>query len=518
MHSFPALSRRAVVLLTTAVLVGTAAASVPFVARSSTPNATAKPSLASAATATPIVLADDTLPALRTGVLDVVDDPTALILSTVEAAGGVPRATGRCAPDAVRLSYEEPGDGWKAGAHVSPLVAPDALGTAVSGIALCDGEHFGYVGFEAIHDASGWTVQLVPDPAGGLDGDEEHADNTLQNDPAPAKSQIAVSPDSPLVGLVDGPSIEGYAAYEGQSTCDPTAKPGTVALRNLLLARYPMSKSLGITRACASGGKSEHKEGRALDWGVNVNNAAQKAAAEDFIADLLATDQYGHAHALVRRMGIMYIIWNGRIWSAYQAGAGWRTYTGSSPHTDHVHLSLSWAGARAETSFWSGTVVPGLPDRPLGSGSSSGRGSSTTTRHIRTTTSTADAATTSTTAPRRRWSPTSTTIAETDQATTTTYRRRTSSTTSSTSSTSTTVRQWTTTTTAPRVTTTTAPRVTTTTAPRVTTTTAPRVTTTTAPRWWATTTTSAPRATTTTTAPKATTTTTAAVTTTTAAG
>jgi hypothetical protein len=164
------------------------------------------------------------------------------------------------------------------------------------------------------------------------------------------------------VGRANGPAIEGYARYEGQSTCDPVAKAGTIALRDLLLARYRGTANYGISRACDIGGTSEHKEGRAFDWGANVNNPAQRAAAENFIAQVLATDAYGHKHALARRMGVMYMIWNSQIWSAYRADAGWQPYSGASPHTDHVHFSLSWAGARAQTSFWSGVIVPGLPD------------------------------------------------------------------------------------------------------------------------------------------------------------
>jgi hypothetical protein len=162
--------------------------------------------------------------------------------------------------------------------------------------------------------------------------------------------------------MLDGPEIEGYARYEGQTTCDPTPKPGTVALRNLLLSRYPNTVSFGISRACDVGGVSEHKEGRAFDWGANVNNPAQRAAVDNFLAALFATDSYGHRHALARRMGVMYVIWNQQIWGAYKADTGWQPYVGDSPHTDHVHISLSWAGARAETSYYSGHVVPGLPD------------------------------------------------------------------------------------------------------------------------------------------------------------
>ena len=62
----------------------------------------------------------------------------------------------------------------------------------------------------------------------------------------------------------------------------------------------------------------------------------------------------------------MYVIWNKRIWGSYAASSGWRAYGGASPHTDHVHISLSRAGASGATSFWTGRVAgtPAPKPRP----------------------------------------------------------------------------------------------------------------------------------------------------------
>lgn len=231
------------------------------------------------------------------------------------------------------------------------------------------------------------TVPHAPAPDDDGPGVRNRPDRAPRPKPAPASG--------PIVGLLDGPDIEGYARYEGQSTCDPTPKPGTLAIRNLLLARYPGTTSLGISRNCDVGGRSEHKEGRAFDWGANVTDVEQRAAVEDFLQFLFATDSYGHKHALARRMGVMYVIWNAQIWSASNADAGWQPYSGESAHTDHVHISLSWAGARAETSYYSGKVVPGLPDgtQPAGGLARTGM-----VRPVRTP----DNPTTTTT-PRQRW-------------------------------------------------------------------------------------------------------------------
>ncbi len=154
-----------------------------------------------------------------------------------------------------------------------------------------------------------------------------------------------------------GAAIEPLASYEGAATCDPVARPGTVDLENLIKASYG-STSFGITRSCTGAtATSEHNEGRALDWMINANVPAQKAVADSFIAWLLATDKYGNKDAMARRLGIMYIIWDTKMWRAYEPGWGWKPYTGAEAHTDHVHFSLDWDGAMARTSFYSGTAL-----------------------------------------------------------------------------------------------------------------------------------------------------------------
>ncbi|MDQ4124818.1 MAG: hypothetical protein M3134_04340 [Actinomycetota bacterium] len=165
-----------------------------------------------------------------------------------------------------------------------------------------------------------------------------------------------------------GPVMDPPGSYEGQSKCSPDAKPGVVAFQQMVLAAYPGTGAGGIGRDCSYGGQSEHKEGRAWDWGVSAANASHREAVSDLLSWMFATDRYGNEHALARRLGVMYVIWNKRIWFPF---SGWRTYCemkkgvcvgddggARSPHTDHVHFSFTWAGARKETSFWH-------PDRSL---------------------------------------------------------------------------------------------------------------------------------------------------------
>ncbi|GIJ51946.1 hypothetical protein Val02_88320 [Virgisporangium aliadipatigenens] len=162
-----------------------------------------------------------------------------------------------------------------------------------------------------------------------------------------APSAASAAPETPSFPS----SIDGYAPTDSQDTCSPTQKPGVVDFRSLLNRTYG-SHTGYITRACDSGGTSEHKEGRALDYMLNYNNANDRADATDVLNWLLATDSHGNKHAMARRLGIMYIIWNHRIWSAARHDEGWRSYSGDNPHTDHIHFSFSWAGARRQTSWW----------------------------------------------------------------------------------------------------------------------------------------------------------------------
>ena len=178
----------------------------------------------------------------------------------------------------------------------------------------------------------------------------------------PASSASAAPP-----AKAPGRAIEGFAPYQPQTTCSPTAKPGTVALRTIVLAAYGGTGDYGIIRDCSLGGRSEHKEGRAWDWKASAGNPTQVAQVNDMLRWLFATDRYGNTFAQTRRLGIMYVIWNHRIWNA--SSHTWKAYTGADPHTSHVHFSLGWAGALKRTSYWTGVVsgpvaAPAAPKAP----------------------------------------------------------------------------------------------------------------------------------------------------------
>jgi peptidoglycan hydrolase-like protein with peptidoglycan-binding domain len=189
-----------------------------------------------------------------------------------------------------------------------------------------------------------------------------------------AFAATVVTAPAPAVAAVPSPStprrlpaaMEPLAGYVPVTSCDPRAKPGTSALGRLLVATYP-GTSYGIDRTCGTSPTSEHNEGRAIDWMVSVRNPTTRAQAVTTLNWLLAKDAAGNPYANARRLGVMYIIWNNKMWRAYNPSAGWGEYQNCSKrpatsldttcHRDHIHISLSWEGAMARTSFWTRKVA-----------------------------------------------------------------------------------------------------------------------------------------------------------------
>ncbi len=159
--------------------------------------------------------------------------------------------------------------------------------------------------------------------------------------------------------------IEDYANYQPQTKCAPKAKPGTRTL-----GRWIVNHQGGgfgpISRACSSGGTSEHKEGRAFDWRLDATKKADRQRAAAFLALVKATDKDGNTDARARRMGIMYVIWNDHMYAAWDQFDR-ESYLSSSckskkkcsktlRHRDHMHISLSRPGGKGVTSWYDGKI------------------------------------------------------------------------------------------------------------------------------------------------------------------
>ena len=171
---------------------------------------------------------------------------------------------------------------------------------------------------------------------------------TLSRPPAQAKA-----PPPPVT--LAAAAVDAHLGYMPQTTCSPAAKPGATALLKLLIKTWGGSSS-GISRGCGVGGRSEHKEGRALDWHMSVKKASQRARVNSALKWITANNG-----EVALRLGIMYVIWNQHIWSVYYPELGWRKMASrggdTANHKDHVHISLSWDGAYKQTSWWTGVPI-----------------------------------------------------------------------------------------------------------------------------------------------------------------
>lgn len=178
----------------------------------------------------------------------------------------------------------------------------------------------------------------------------------------PAQANEDPAPPEPLVSLPK--QVDLVDAYEGQVLCDPTPKEGAKQLAAALRRTYGNIWT-NIPRDCNVSwdrGVSEHKDGRAVDWGVHVRKGSGKTG-DAFAEWVTANDG-----EMARRMGIMYIIWDSAMWRLYDMDRGWAEYsncqsvrTGSAHdticHRDHMHISMTWHGAGAWSSWYDGSAV-----------------------------------------------------------------------------------------------------------------------------------------------------------------
>ena len=175
----------------------------------------------------------------------------------------------------------------------------------------------------------------------------------------------AKTPPGPSRLALEPVVVDAHLGYQKQKTCSPSAKPGTKALLSLLIKTWGGSSS-GISRSCNVGGVSEHKEGRALDWHMDVRKSKQRKAVADALKWMTANNG-----EVAYRLGIMYIIWDQKIWSIYYQELGWRKMADrgsrTANHKDHVHISLSWDGAMKQTSWWTGKPVTEPRNQSCGS-------------------------------------------------------------------------------------------------------------------------------------------------------
>lgn len=145
--------------------------------------------------------------------------------------------------------------------------------------------------------------------------------------------------------------------YQGAGRqCSGRAQPGSKELMAWFLGAYAsrggVNSGIYNCRPVRGGSApSLHGEGRACDLGIRPYSAGYGTSLAQALVD--------HHEAL----GIQLVIWNRRIWTAGRGG--WRAYGGVSPHTDHLHVELTWHAARTLTRGHVQAVLGGAtPSRP----------------------------------------------------------------------------------------------------------------------------------------------------------
>ncbi len=91
--------------------------------------------------------------------------------------------------------------------------------------------------------------------------------------------------------------------------------------------------TVGLVRPSSrrTGGRDPHLNGYAADIMIKDSDAA--------VGDAIANWLVRHAQAI----GLQYVLWSRTEWTAKGTRGVWGvgTYSGSNPHTDHVHVELS---------------------------------------------------------------------------------------------------------------------------------------------------------------------------------
>lgn len=145
----------------------------------------------------------------------------------------------------------------------------------------------------------------------------------------PKPAQLASFPSSALAEpySYEAPSWDGH--YDG-------CRPGTLALQEVLRVTASCYADRQVPNS--GGAPSTHREGRALDIGLNSNGMTHDAAQA--LADRLVDAAPG--------LQVQQIIWNLSLWRV--GGKGWVPYDGAAgDHKDHLHVELTHAAAERLT-------------------------------------------------------------------------------------------------------------------------------------------------------------------------
>lgn len=227
----------------------------------------------------------------------------------------------------------------------------DGIGVSV-GDRVHAGDHIADVGSDGystgahlhfeVRPGGAWAATVNPEPWLAGHGAAEVDQNTSTTViPAGCRADDVAAPEefdgSNPDALVDDPTSNGKI----------TAR--TAYVLSQVRARFPES-----SWACWSprpGTKSEHPLGRACDgtFGNSIGQAAKGHALE------YGWEVTNWLKANATKLGVEYLIWQGKIWSVARSSEGWRSYNGGGMHDpagitgghyDHLHFTIA-TGVRA---------------------------------------------------------------------------------------------------------------------------------------------------------------------------
>lgn len=205
-------------------------------------------------------------------------------------------------------------------------------------------------------------------------GAEDHNDDTELPEELQAKRARAgrwqMSGTTAAASGRQNVRYQGAPSWSGGRNCSGRMLPGTRQLGDFLVENFGGARSYqgyNCRQIRGSSGMSMHGTGRALDVFIPLDGGQ----ADNDLGDPVAAYLIENAE----HIGIQLIIWDRSIWSTSRSTRH-RSYGGSHPHHDHLHIELTADAANQRTAFFTGGAPDpgddaGDPDPPQQAGCSS---------------------------------------------------------------------------------------------------------------------------------------------------
>jgi peptidoglycan hydrolase-like protein with peptidoglycan-binding domain len=166
--------------------------------------------------------------------------------------------------------------------------------------------------------------------------------------PSPSTNRWVLPADVRAAGEAQSVRYDSPPAWEDGRNCTGPFTQGAAELRQHILANFLGVTGIGGYNCRYNSGNpqqtSVHGIGRALDIMIPTVGGRANSAVGDPIANWLILN--------ASAIGIQYIIWNRVSWGGNRRAPKDRSYTGPSPHIDHIHAELNKDGAQRKTAWF----------------------------------------------------------------------------------------------------------------------------------------------------------------------